>query len=125
MKIFQKIKNISYLQRLDADIDLLAKKHEIDKEELKQTIDHFFMTMSEFIQDERMPKIFIKNLGTFKPTPGKINQILRKAFKQYRENKIPREQLVKKIKETWPVKQRLIQERNGEVTWKEWRKKKL
>lgn len=71
-----------------------------------------------------MPKVQITNFGTFTATPGKINHVLRKMIYFNKKGITSKEKLVNKIKEIWPVKQRLISEKNGEKTWDKWKKRK-
>lgn len=125
MKGFQKIKSTSYLQRLDSDLKEVAEKHEIDRGELEEIVDHFFMSIKGFIEDNRMPKIFLKNFGTFKPTTRKIDVVIRKLFKRYRAGAIEKKMLVDKIKDLWPIKQRIIDEQLGKNTWQEWKDRKF
>lgn len=116
-------KNTNYLHRYDKLLTKLAEKHGIKKEELILIIDHFFLTMKGFITDWRMPTIKITNVGTFKPKIGKINFVLKTSYRYFRKGYITAEKISSKIKEVWPVKQRLIKESLGIETWRDWRNK--
>lgn len=115
-------RNITYLQRFRKGLEGIANKHELNKDEIDEIIDHFFQTMKKFVTDPRMPTIKVTNLGTFKPSIGKLNWQIRAAIKQIRAGKPP-EKLKKKISRLWSVKQRLIKEKRGDCTWKKWRDK--
>lgn len=118
-------KNTSYLRRFSTDLDSIAKQEEVSVESVEDLLDHFFVTMKGAVEDERMPKIQITNLGTFKPTTGKINYRVKRWISSYRRGTLAKPDLDMKIKRIWAVKQRLIKEENGENTWKEWKNKKL
>lgn len=118
-------KNTGYLRKLNSVIDDLSKEHELPREEIEDYLDHFFKTLKTFIEDERIPKIQITNFGTFRGSPGKINFVIRYWIKMYRRGNLDRQKLNEKISKIWKIKQRIISEKMGKETWKEWRKKKL
>lgn len=117
-------RNTRYLHRFRDIIETVAKRQNIDSKDLEEMIDHFFRTMKSFIVDPRMPSIKITNFGTFKPTIGKLNKHIRLSLTSIRESRKV-EHCKAKIKHLWQVRRRLVDERNGGITWKEWRNKKL
>lgn len=119
------IKSTAYLKRLNSTLDEVSEKHEISKGDLEEILDDFFLTFKKFVTDETMPSILITNFGSFRPGIGKINWNLKNAFYKYRRGWLDKERLRKRIRTTWPIKQRLIQEKLGKLTYKEWRKRYL
>ena len=118
-------KSTGFLIKHRDTIKELCEKHEIEQEVLEDIIDNFFADFKKFITDPRMPKIQITNFGTFKVSVGKINWFLKVSFFHFKIGNIDRENIIKRIKRVWPVKQRLIKEDNGKETWKEWKNKKF
>lgn len=114
-------RNTKYLRRFDEDIKELSEELELGEEETREVIDEFFIDMKSMITDSRMPTIKITNFGTFKPSIGKLNWQMRSALRAYRDGKIPRKRAVDKITHLWAIKQRLIKEKNGKNTWKDWK----
>lgn len=119
------IKSTSYLKRLNPIIKKLSAEYQVPEESIEFMFDEFLTDLKDMIQDPRMPKIQITNWGTYKPSIGKINWQIRRAFYDFRNGSITREALQKKVSMLWPVKQRLIKEQKGESTWIEWRNKEL
>ena len=115
----------NYLQRYRPMLKEISEEHEISEREVEHIVDHFFQTFRESIMDPRMPKIQITKFGTFRPTIGAINRHLRLSFYNFHHGRISRERMVERIKRVWPIKQRLLKEKNGEATWKEWRDKEF
>lgn len=115
-------RKFSYILKYEDDIKELSQKHNLDFEESIYMIDYFFKTFKDFITEEKMPKIQITNLGTFKPTIGKLNYQIRMTLFYYRIGSISREKTVKRISKLWAIKQRLIKESMGIATWDCWRK---
>ena len=119
-------KNSAYLLKFKKEISFLAKKYNLSEDEVGEIIDDFFVSMKSYITDLRIPTIKITNLGTFKPTPSKINYQIRKYIKYAKRSTGEELEKVKvMISNTWKVRTRLKREANGEVTWKDWRDKKL
>lgn len=118
-------RSTSYLKRVYDVVTQLSEEYDVTEEEVEIILDHFFRTQKELIADARMPKIQITNLGTFKPTIGILNWQLRKTLHLYREGTIERDVAVKRISHLWPIKQRLIKEKQGCETWREWRDKEI
>lgn len=125
MSNWTEIKSISYLRRIEPELKKIAKDNDLEKEELEQLIDEFFVVLKGFLEDPRMPKIQLTNFGTFKPSLRKINQDLRRGMARYRAGLLSKEFLVEKIHRLWPIRNRLINEKRGVHTWKEWKDKKL
>lgn len=115
-------KNLSYILKYEDEVKELCEEHGIEFEDSLEMIDYFFKTFKGFITEEKMPKIQVTNLGTFKPTLGKLDYQIRMTLFYYRRGSISREKAVSKISKLWTIKQRLIKEANGEATWDCWRK---
>lgn len=118
-------RNTGYLRKFDKEVDDLSKKYNLKREESEDLLDHFFITMKKFIEDERMPKIQITNFGTFRPSTRKINFVIGHWIRMYKRGNMERSVLNEKISKIWKVKQRIISEKLGKETWKEWKKLKL
>ncbi len=119
------IKNTNYLRKIEPELKKIAKDNGLEKEQLEELIDEFFIDLKGFMEDPRMPKVHLTNFGTFKPSLGKINQDIRRTMRRFRDGKTTREILCDKIQRLWPIRNRLIREWNGENTYDEWRKKKV
>ena len=118
-----KERSTTYLQRYSEIIKIISESCGIPIKDVEEMIDYFFFTFNKFITDPRMPKIRISNLGTFKPTIGKINKNLWHGFKYYRLGLFSREKMVQRIQAVWEIRERLKKENRGIHTWKEWRDK--
>lgn len=118
-------KNTSYLQKFDSIIKDISTDNDLSEEDCKELIDFFFQTFKSFLTDTRMPQIKISNLGTFKPSLGKIDWQIGNAEMHIRNDQQPLERFKSKVNYLSIIKERLIAEANGEETWKEWRNKKL
>lgn len=118
-------KSTNYLKSLNDVLKEVSEKHEISIEDLKDLLDHFFKTFKYFIEDPRMPTIKITNLGTFKPNLSKINYHIRRQILRFKKSGGNADRLKIKIKKLWPIRDRLIAESKGKITWLEWRNKKL
>lgn len=116
-------RNTSYLRRYKDILEEIAEENDMKSEEIERIVDHFFITLKKLITDWRMPKIQITNFGTFKPSIGRIDFVIKTTFRYFKRGNIPRERLVSKIKQIWGVKQRLIKEDLGHLTWNEWKSK--
>lgn len=118
-------KSLSYLKRLNKEIKTVSEETGLTEDHINDIVDDFFKTKKKFITDPRMPKIQITNWGTFKPALGKINWQIRTAVYYFKKGNINRNKLNAKIRKLWPVRNRLIIEKNGGETWKQWRSKKI
>lgn len=119
------VENISYLRRIEPELKKIAKDHGLEKENLEEMIDDFFLIFKSYLEDPRMPKVQLTNFGTFKPSLGKINHDIRRTMKRFRAGLTSREVLCEKIERLWPIRNRLINEWNGVHTWSDWKNKKL
>ena len=119
------IKNTSYLRRIEPELKQIAKDHNLEKEQLEELVDEFFIILKSYLEDPRMPRVKLTNFGTFKPSLGKINHDIRRSMLRYRAGLLKKELLIEKIKKLWPIRNRLINEWNGVHTWEEWKNKKL
>ena len=120
-----KERNIAYLRRYKKIITKIATKHGLKDTTVERMVDGFFVSMKKSITDKRMPTIKITNFGTFKPSVRKLNWQIYAAIKHLRRGAKDETKPRNKIKNLWAVKQRLMKEKKGEITWKEWRHKKI
>lgn len=119
------VRSLNYLKRLDKEIKTIAEENGLKEDEVYEIVDEFFKTKKKFITDPRMPRIQITNWGTFKPSIGKIYWQIKTAIYYYKTGAISREKLNDKIRKLWPVRNRLIKEKNKQSTWNSWKNKKL
>lgn len=115
-------KNSNYLNQTKDQVKKVAETFNLNEEETGEIIDEFFLILREFLNDERMPTIYIPYLGKFSPTIGSIRRSLGITFRLYRSGAIPREIAVYRIKKFWPIRQRLIKEKLGipqHYSWKD------
>lgn len=113
-------KNSPYEKQTEPQIQAAADSIGITKEQGMKILDHFFLTFREFLSDERMPTIFFPGFGLFRPTIGSIRRALRISFRLFKENKMPREIAVYRVRKFWPIRKRLIYEKNSENTTRDW-----
>ena len=117
------VKNTPYLDRFKDTIKDLSAEFGIAEEDIREIIDHFFLTLKKFITDIRMPTIKISMWGTFKPTIGKINWGIDQTLYHMNLEHGDREVMFRKIRRIQRIKERLLQEKGGKSTWKLWRNK--
>jgi hypothetical protein len=118
-----KEKNIKYLRQHRDVVDELGKEYEMDVGEIEEIIDQFFQIMKGFVIDPKMPSLKIGNLGTFKPTIGRLNWHIEATKRHMSSEDDPK--ALSKIDHLSKVVRRLEREKNGDITWKEWRDKDM
>lgn len=118
----RKAVSTKYLNRLQDIVTKISKELEIPESDVKTILDHFFKWFKASITDPRMPTIHIRYLGRFKPDLSIINYWIRKNIKFTRLNVITKEVFWSRILPYWKIRNRLIKEKKGDITWKEWRK---
>lgn len=101
-----------------------ANKNGISHSEAEEMAAHFFRFLRKWMGDYRCPRIKIKHFGEFAPALWKINKSIRQRLWGYRNGYKTHKNLTYFIKRYWPIRNRLIQEQNGENTWKTWKNKK-
>lgn len=101
-----------------------ANKNKISHDEAEEMVAHFFRFMRKWLADYRCPRIAIKYFGEFRPALWKINKGIRQRLWAYRSGYKTRKSLYYFIKRYWAIRNRLIQEKNNENTWKTWSRKK-
>lgn len=116
--------NLKYLSRFRKLIEKISEQRDVPVKDIEEMIDYFFKTLKRYITDPRLPTIKITNFGTFLPSKRRIEWQIRKAIKSIREGRnVERSKL--KIKHLWEIRRRLQAERQGVLTWKEWRDKEI
>lgn len=114
-------KNSNYLNQTKDQIKESADLFGISLEEANDLVDDFFLVLRDFLNDERMPTFYVPYLGKFSPTIGSIRRSLRVTFKLYRSGAIPRHIAVYRIKKFWPIRNRLIKEKQGIPQHNNWK----
>lgn len=111
---------MAFLKKHQPLVKQIAKDNSVSISEAESIIEHLFWSISKSMADTRMPKILLRNFGVFKPEPKKINYNLYRAIKAYKKGTYSREKLNNKIKQLWPIKQRILKEKLGHSTYKKW-----
>lgn len=118
-----------YLYYTEPELLEAAKAAGITKEEAKFFIDIYFQAIVDLLNDDRMPKFSIPFIGVFRPTMGNIRRELMRSYRYIKEGKIPRFLHAFRIKKYWPIRNRIIKERDEDVHYwwatvpKDWVKK--
>lgn len=118
-------KSSNYLKKLKPVLKELSEKYDLTEDEVDEILDHFFMTLKKYMGHSTMPTIKITNFGTFRPTVSRINWQIGIAFTMMRKGMRNRLHVENMIRRLWPIKQRLIQEKRGVYTYKEWKNKEI
>ena len=111
-----------YLKQTEKELEMYGKIVGITLEQAQRIIQIFFLTLREFLSDERMPTIMLPGFGKIRPTLGAISKTFRLSLRYYKEKKIPKQILDWRLKRLWPVRLRLIYEKSGKNTYKHWSK---
>lgn len=119
------VRNTAYLGKFKGIIKALADQFNVSEEYVEDLIDNFFLTLKKFITDPRMPTVKISKWGTFKPTLGKLNWAIGTTLFHMSQDRGDRDKMFKKIRVVQHVKERLLREKAGELTWKEWKNKTI
>jgi hypothetical protein len=115
--------DLKYLKKLRPILNKVGKKHGIPIEEGEFIIGKFFESFNNAITDPRVPKVKLPLIGTFYPKVRYIYRSLRASYRFYHLGGASSEYMKARIKRIWPVRNRLLEEANGKITWNEWRKK--
>lgn len=100
-----------FFKKYEGIINKVSVKHSIPPNQIKNIISHFFPALKKALEDRRMPKIKIRNLGSFKPLGSQILRSLSKKFYWYRMGNVTRESIVDYIKSYYPILNRLKEEK--------------
>lgn len=105
------------------DFKRVAKRRGIEEEELKDMFHDFFGYVRNMLEDPTVPPVFIKYLGTFRPTVGRFNWLIRSIIRRARAGYMTKEEAYNRIRIIWPIRYRLKMEMSNtdENTWESWR----
>lgn len=112
-----------FSEKVKGAIARAANKNNISHTQGEEIISHFFRFMRKWISDYRCPRISIMYFGEFRPSLWKINKSIRQRLRSHNNGRNAYDNLVRYIKRYWPIRNRLIQEKNNENTWRTWKKK--
>lgn len=117
-------KNIAYLKRYSDIIEKVAEKNEVDSEKAGGVIIQFFDFLKDSMGSWKMPKIRVPYFGVFAPTRGKIEAVIRRCVSKAREvrDEDPEkaEKYRRRIRYLWMIRRRLLDEKAGKETYREW-----
>lgn len=114
------------LKVLDPIIVKNCRKHNITYEEGRLMVAAVLDSIEEYLKDPRLPNVKLPMFGEFKPSIGKIHMSLKASFRNYKRKGIStREYLVARVKRIWPIKQRILKEKEGIETWPTWKDPKV
>ena len=119
METLEKI-HLKYLKNLQPILNKVGKKHGITIQEGEFIISELFISLHKFMNDLRIPTIVLPLIGKLRPSPKRINITIRAYINQYKKGNVTREYVNAAIQYYWPIKQRLIKEKNKQNTWIEW-----
>lgn len=117
------MKDSIFLKKLEPILNRVGKKHNITIEEGKFIIHHFFKSMKESFEDDRLPKIRIP-FGVFSPTKGKIVKIAKRIDYWYNKIGGVKKYYELRLKYLFEVYVRLSEEESNKRTWLDWYNKK-
>lgn len=111
--------------RISKAIAVAANKAGISHEEGERIAEHIFLWIKRWMTHYSMPRIRIMYFGEFSPSIGAINGSIRRRLSILRRTKRHRVyyRLLYFIALYWPVRNRLIREQRGEITYNEWLRK--
>jgi hypothetical protein len=72
--------------------------------------------------DPRVPRVRLPLIGTFNPKVSRIYNSLKGSIRFYKWGFTNYDYIVSRIERIWPVRNRLIKEKMGKLTWNEWNK---
>lgn len=107
-------------------IGAAANKAGISIKQGEDIVEHLFSWMKFWMNHYTMPKIRIMYFGDFSPSLGKINRSIRHRITLYKKSGYRAKlyyRLCYFIIKFWPIRNRLIHEKNKVVTYNEWKKK--
>lgn len=113
-------KNSNYQQQTINQIRIAAEKAGISLEQGTELIDDYFYIIRTFLNDERMPAVYLPIIGKLSPTLGSIRRSVVLTLKLYKTDKITKDIALYRIKKFWPIRRRLINEKNLKETFNFW-----
>ena len=116
-------KSTKYLENIPEIVQDVVKEKSVSKLDIEEIMDSVFFVMREEIDSHRAPKVVIPYLGTFRPSLKKVNNKIWEAIIKFRINIWPRKRTVIQIALFWKIRNRLIHEKRGKQTFREWQHK--
>lgn len=112
---------MSVLERIPGWKERIMEEYDLSEEHVDFIVNHAVNWIPDTIENPTMPEIQIKGFGTFRPNLKVIKSALSQSL---RHKKIgANEQLFEdKVRKLWPIRNRLINEANGEYTQTNWAK---
>lgn len=92
----------------------------LSEEKLELLLDSVFDFVKISMENPTMPVIKLGDFANLKPSVGKLTGAVKRAIWNWRNGNKSREGVVALIKKVWPIRNRLINEYNGEFTAKNW-----
>lgn len=117
--------DLKYLKKLRPILNKVGKRHNIPVVEGEFIFDLFFKSFRDALTDPRVPKVKLPLFGTFYPKISYIYRSLRASIRFYKLGGVTREYINSRIERIWPIRNRLLKESQGEITWNRWRKKDM
>lgn len=114
--------DLKYLKKLQPILNRVGKRHNIPINEGEFILGWLFKSFRNALTDPRMPKVMLPNIGTFKVTVTNLYRSLRRSIQWHRHGATTRKYINNRIAYLWAVRNRLLKEANGEITWKEHKK---
>lgn len=101
----------------------VQKEYGIDDEHFDLIVEENFAFIAQCIDNPTMPVVSLPKFGTFTPTVGKLSMSVHTTLRWLREKGDSyRKTAQERIKKVWPIRNRLINEKNGEYTSANWAK---
>lgn len=82
-------------------------EHSVNEKTVESVLEHMFSSTRRTLGQPEMPSVLLHNFGKFYIKPGRIDGLIRKTLKNYRQNKISRERAAEIIEKVWHIRQRL------------------
>lgn len=114
-------KTSPYLKQTEPELIQAAEAAGISLEKGKELIDEFFSIIKYFLNDERMPTLYLPFFGKMHATIGSIRRAFGVSFKLLRNGGLPPHVIKYRIKKFWPIRNRLIKEKLGIPQHQYWR----
>ena len=112
---------MNILERLPGWKEKIMEEYGITEKHLLFIVDHAVNWIPDAISNPTMPEIQIKGFGSFRPNLRGIKNSLHMS-KRHRIKSGDPTLFKEKVKKLWPVRNRLINEANGEYTQTNWAK---
>lgn len=92
----------------------------LDEDQFNHVIDSSVDMIAEKMSNPTMPGVVIPRFGKIYPNKSYINSSIWMSILHWKKGRKTRESLVELIKRLWPIRNRLINEKDGEYTAKNW-----